>query len=202
MSRKKPSKPMTAAQREAERRAQEERRVAIAARRAERRELESRGITVYVDPRDQTITGRVRLNCFNALLVAGGPEFKAVEWLEALLRTASGENTQERRPDHIRASADGAPGQGITADMIEASETLAAVEENLYPAALRLLFGLLKPDAALSNNWRSVVQAATGETNPQAQGAVVRAAAANLQWVRQNIDRLQRERRDRRRMAA
>lgn len=191
--RRKPHDPAEAARRAAER----------AENAAEIARLKAQpGVTVNVDPRTGKLVGALRMNCFAALLPADGPEIKAVDWLETILRTAQGENAQERRPDHIRAPTEGAPGQNITADMIAASEILCAVEENLYPAAMRLLFGLLRPDAALDGNWRQVVKAATGETNPQAQGAVVRASAANLLWIVQNIDRLVMERTRRRREAA
>ena len=143
-----------------------------------------------------------RLDCFDRLLKDQPHEREAINWLETLIRTANGENGGERRPDFIRASVEGAPGQNVSQAMIDAGEELAAVEGNLYPGCARLLFGLLRPDAALKDNWRAVVQSATSETNEAAQGAMVRAAAANLLWIRQNVDRLTRDRRERRRMAA
>ena len=170
----------------------------IIARRAERREMESRGITVNVDERTEEITGAWRPDCFSTLLKRQPDEHGAVLWLEALIRTANGEITQERTPGHIRGSVEGAPGQNVSQVMIDASVELAAVEESLYPACARLLFGLLLPDAALESRWRDVVRKHTGETNAQAQGAMVRASAANLLWVQQNIGRLARDRKERR----
>lgn len=167
----------------------------IMARRAERREMEARGITVNTDARTEEITAAWRSDCFNTLLKRQSAEYAAVVWLETLMREASGENTQERRPDFIRATAEGAPGQNVSQAMIDASRELEAVESYLPPVAKRTLFGLLKPDAALDRNWREAVRKATGETNPQAQGAAVRSAAASLLWVQQNIGRLARDQR-------
>lgn len=170
---------------------------AKAERLAENKAMEERGLTVVADAMGfrSSVT---RHDCFTLLLKDRVPSHKAVGWLETLIRTAAGENGQERRPDFIRATTDGAPGQNITADMIAASEVLTVVEENLRPWEARLLFELLRPDAALLTRWRDAVARLTGETNPQAQGAAVRAAAASLAWVRENIERLQRERRSRR----
>lgn len=153
-----------------------------------------------IDQRTGKLVGAWRMNCFN-LLLKDKAQGSAVAWLETLIRTANGENSQERRPDFIRSSSEGAPGQNITQAMIAASEELATVEASLYPACARLLFGLLKPDASQEDNWRDVVKTSTGETNPHAQAAMVRAAAANLLWVQDNISRLMRDRRERR-MAA
>lgn len=154
------------------------------------------------DPRTGKLVGAKRLTCFPSLLPSPSLELAAIDWLDELIRAANGENGGERSPGYISGSCEGAPGQNISSAMIAAGETLQAVESALYPACARLLFGLMKPDAATEHNWRSVVQSATGETNPQAQGAMVRAAAANLLWVQQNIDRLVSERVRRRREAA
>lgn len=160
------------------------------------------GTTVNVDSRTGKLLGAIRHNCFSALLPAGGCEIKAVDWLETILRTAQGENTPERRPDHIRASTEGAPGQNVTADMIAASWVLEALETNMAPCDIRMLFALLKPDEALLTRWRKVVEQCTGETNPQAQGARVRGAASSLAHVRTIVDRLVWALREQRRMAA
>jgi hypothetical protein len=157
---------------------------------------------VNVDPRTGKLVGAIRLNCFAALLPAGGSEIQAVDWLDTVIRTAQGENTPERRPDHIRASVEGAPGQNITADMIAAGAILEAIETAMTPCDVRMLFALLKPDASLITRWRAVVQQCTGEVNGQAQGARVRAAAASLAHVRTIVDRLVSVKREQRRLAA
>ena len=160
------------------------------------------GTTVNVDSRTGRLVGAIRMNCFAALLTAGGAEIRAVDWLEELIRTASGDNTPERRPDHIRASVEGAPGQNITADMIAAGAILEAIEGAMAPCDIRMLFALLKPDASLITRWRAVVQQCTGEVNGQAQGARVRGAAASLAHVRTIVDKLVTVKREQRRMAA
>jgi hypothetical protein len=190
--RNKPSKPMTAAERKAE---DERKRLEMAERKVEIADLRARGLDVREGP-GYTILSVRRLNCFN-LLIKEAHIKAAVEWLDVTLRTATGENTPERKPDYIRGSSEGAPGQNITQDMIDAGEVLACVEMNMNPREVRMLFGLLKPDNDLLTRWRDVVERCTGETNAHAQGAVVRAACANLVWVMDNMPRLLRERRER-----
>lgn len=181
----------------------------IAARRQEKRNLEARGLVVNADPRTSKILAISRPDCFIQLLrPAKRPgercwmlEYGAVLWLEDLIRTADGENGHERRPDYIRASVEGAPGQNISQAQIDAGAILAVVEEAMPAPQMRLVFELLKPDAALDGNWRPITARYSGEVNPQAQGAAVRAACTSLLWVQDNIERLKRERKDRR-MAA
>lgn len=166
-------------------------------RREEKREMESRGLEVNVDKRTEEILGAWRPDCF-ALLLKGRPdEAHAVQWLEQTIRTATGENAQERG-EFVNRSCEGAPGQAISMAMIEAGETVAVVQEALAPQHARMLFGLLKPDDALLTRWRDVVRRTTGETNPQAQGAAVRAACTSLVWVMRNIGLLTKARRERR----
>lgn len=189
---RKPSDPQEIAARVAERRAND----------AEVARLRASGCEVRVDPKTKQLLGANRPDCFALLLKERTEERKAVDWLEETIRTAQGENTPERRPDFIRSTAEGAPGQNITGDMIEAGEHLVVIEENLRPWEARLLFDLLRPDGALVAKWRATVQLATGATTPQRQGERVRVACESLVWVRANIERLLRERRDRRRLAA
>lgn len=153
---------------------------------------------VNVDKRTGRLTGAWRLNCFNTLLAVGSQEREAVDWLDELVRTANGENGQERRPDFIRASNDGPPGQNISDAMIAASRTLMVVTEALPPPHARMLLELLKPDADLITRWRGVVERSTGETHSHAQGAAVRMACSTLAWIRCNIGKLTREHRERR----
>lgn len=165
-------------------------------RRAERRELESRGLEVNVDGRTEEVLGAWRPDCFR-LLLKDHREMGAVLWLEDLIRTAMGENAQDRSA-FVQRSSEGAPGQNITNAMIQAGEIVRVVQTSMAPQHARMLFELLSPDAALLTRWRQVVQATTGETNPQAQGAAVRAACASLAWVRNNIEPLRQAWRDRR----
>lgn len=161
---------------------------AIAERRAMKRDYQARGLEVNVDRRNEEILGVWRPDCFTLLLRDRPHEIGAVMWLERLIRAASGENGRERRPDFIRASTEGAPGQNITQEMIDADSTLRVVVAGLRPWEARLLFGLLRPDDALLTRWRPVVQSVTGEVNPQAQGARVRAACEGLLFVRRQIE--------------
>jgi hypothetical protein len=142
-------------------------------------------VVVNKDPRTKELLSAVRLDCFILLLKdpAHMEARQAVDWLETLLRNAAGENTQDRRPDHIRGSIEGAPGQNVSDAMIAASRELQVVEANLRPWEARLLFDLLRPDAARVGRWREVVKRVTGETHSNSQGTAVRLAAQNLQWV-------------------
>lgn len=190
--RKKPYDPAAAARHKAEREANAQ----------EVNRLRAQPSTaVNVDKTTGRLTGAWRLNCFNTLLPQKGQERAAIDWLEELVRTANGENSQERRPDFVRASTEGAPGQNITDGMIAASFRLSVVLENMAPAHGRMLMELLKPDADLITRWRAVVQSSTGETHSHAQAATVRAACTSLVWVRDNIGRLERAHRETRRAA-
>lgn len=111
--------------------------------------------------------------------------FTAVRAYENALRTAEGANTPERRPDHIRASTEGAPGQNISQAAIDASRYVEFVDRKLSSRDLKLLTALLDPQAGSSVHWRSTVQAVTTETNEAAQTARVRAMAENVADIRQ-----------------
>lgn len=157
---------------------------------------------VNVDKRTGRLTGAWRLNCFNTLLTAGGREREAIAWLEETVRTANGENAEERRPDHVRSSGTGAPGQAITDAMIAASLDVEIVGLSMRPAQWRMILALLQPDADLITRWRSVVERHTNETDPRAQAARVREACAHLAWVWDRMPTLRREFHDRRALAA
>lgn len=195
MSRKKKTKPFDPAAAERHRAEREENRQEVARLRAQP------STAVNVDPRTGRLTGAWRMNCFNALLPAKSLERAAVDWLDDLVRTANGENTVDRRPDHIRASTEGAPGQNISDAMIRAGRTLAVALDALPPAHARMLMELLKPDADLMTRWRVVVQQTTGETHSHAQGAAVRAACTTLVWIKDNIGRLEKSWQDRKNAA-
>lgn len=177
--RKKPTDPQDAARhrREREDNRQEVERLSV-----------QEGVALNLEPRTKRLLSARRLDCFALLLKdeAYAEARSAVNWLEELIRDASGENTQERRPDFIRASCEGAPGQNVTQRMIEASRTLEVVEASLRPWEARLLFELLRPDEALLTRWRDVVKRVTMATTPQRQGERVIVACESLMWVRQN----------------
>lgn len=185
--RKKPYDPGAAARHKAER---QENAAEVARLRAQP------STAVNVDKRTGRLTGAWRLNCFNTLLDQNGAERAAVDWLDGLVRTANGENGQERRPDFVRSTTEGAPGQNITDAMIQASFRLEMVLANMAPAHGRMLMELLKPDADLITRWRAVVERSTGETHPQAQAGAVRAACTAVAFIRDNIGRLERAHRE------
>lgn len=192
--RKKPTDPQDAARhrREREDNRQEVERLSV-----------QEGVALNLEPRTKRLLSARRLDCFALLLKddAHAEARSAVNWLEELIRDASGENTQERRPDFIRASCEGAPGQNVTQRMIEASRTLEVVEASLRPWEARLLFELLRPDEALLTRWRDVVKRVTRANNPQAQGERVRSACESLLWVRENAAELMKARREMREAA-
>jgi hypothetical protein len=187
--RKKPTDPQDAAR---HRREREENRQEV-----ERLSAQD-GVALNLEPRTKRLLSARRLDCFAVLLKddAHAEARSAVNWLEELIRDASGENAQERRPDFIRASCDGAPGQNITQRMIEASRTLEVVEASLRPWEARLLFELLRPDEALLTRWREVVKRVTTATTPQRQGERVVVACESLMWVRQNAVALVKQRQE------
>ncbi|MBB4799675.1 hypothetical protein HNP32_003435 [Brevundimonas bullata] len=187
--RKKPTDPQDAARhrREREENRQEVERLSV-----------QEGVALNLEPRTKRLLSARRLDCFALLLKddAHAEARSAVNWLEELIRDASGENTQERRPDFIRASCEGAPGQNVTQRMIEASRTLEVVEASLRPWEARLLFELLRPDEALITRWRDVVKRVTTATTPQRQGERVIVACESLMWVRQNAVALVKQRQE------
>lgn len=187
MSRKKRAKPFDPAAAERLRKDRQENADNISAIRAQP------STAVNVCTKTGRLTGAWRLNCFNTLLSPGGLERQAIDWLDDLIRTANGENGGDRRPDHIRASSEGAPGQNISDDMIKAGRRLQVVTEALPPQHARMLFELLKPDADLITRWRGVVERCTGETHSHAQGAAVRSACTALVWIKDTIGRLERD---------
>jgi len=112
MARRKPSKPREII-------TPEER----AANRMEANRLKAVGAEVTTDLAGRIVRAR-RIDVFQLLHERGAlpqESFNAIRDHEADMATALGFNTPERRPDHIRASVEGAPGQNITQAMIEAS---------------------------------------------------------------------------------
>lgn len=179
-------------ERKAEQRRQAEARIARAeaekaAKQAANASLRVQGAKIVENAAGDMIGG-FRRDCFTMLLKDMPQEANAVRWLEALMRDASGENGIERRPDFIRASSEGAPGQTVSQVMIDASRHLEIVRAGLRPWEWKLLSTLLAPDAALITRWRPAVQAITGEANPHAQGSRVRSACEGLRFVREEIE--------------
>lgn len=185
----------------------------LRARRAEAARLKAQGAIVKSDKRTGKITNATRYDVF-AMLASrrGKPDvegqlgkpalesrsYDAFRDHEATLHIALGHNTPERRPDYIRASAPGAPGQNINQAMIEASEIVAETGRRLGPVDSALLDALMQPGAALLTRWRAVVQHYTGEDRAECQASRIRALGSNLTHARKvalEVTQLDRERR-------
>ena len=131
-----------------------------------------------------------RIDVFQLLLERGAlpvEAFDAVRAYEDDVATAMGFNTPERRPDHIRASVEGAPGQNVTQAMIEASRRVEWVDRAMTTRDLRLLKALLHENDANRERWRGTVAAITGENRDEAHAVAIRATCANLADVRRRF---------------
>ena len=111
--------------------------------------------------------------------------FDAVRKYEEALDTAMGHNTPERRPDHIRASVEGAPGQSVSQEQIKASRRIRWIEDRLPRNDMKLLTTLRMNIPA---QWRHVVQMVTGETNDDCHASRIRAMAQNLRDAHASCD--------------
>jgi hypothetical protein len=171
----------------------ERRRIETAAARREAFRLESTGAEAKVceekddDGKTRIIVRARRIDVFQLLHERGAlpqDSFNAVRDHEADVATAQGFNTPERRPDHIRASVEGAPGQNITQAMIEASRMVQWVESMLTTRDALLLKALLHENDANCGRWRGTVERITGESRDDAHAVAIRYMAANLKDVR------------------
>lgn len=162
----------------------EARRIALAAARREAHRIRSTGAEVRIEERE--VEGKrekvfevhgARKDAFQLLLERRAIEqaaFDAIRRYETDVGMALGHNTPERRPDYIRASTEGAPGQGISQAMILASRRVKWIEDRLTDRQLRMLKALSINVAA---QWRAIVQTHTGETHDVAHAVAVRAMA-------------------------
>lgn len=115
--------------------------------------------------------------------------FDAVRAYEHDVSVALGHTTPERRPDHIRGSETGAPGQNISQAQVEASRRMQWVRDRLPPRDFRLLEHLLINGSAHKGQWRKTVEVITGERMDHAQTAAVRLMADNVRDIRQAMPR-------------
>ena len=162
-----------------------------AANRMEANRLKAVGAEVTTDLAGRIVRAR-RVDVFQLLLERGAipqESFNAIRDHETDLATAQGFNTPERRPDHIRASVEGAPGQNITQAMIEASRMIQWVEAMLTTRDALLLKALLHENDANCGRWRGTVQRITGENRDDAHAVAIRCMAANLKDVRDRFGR-------------
>lgn len=172
----------------------ERRRIETAVARKEAMRLESTGAEAkVVEEKDEDGKTRVfvrarRIDVFQLLHERGAlpqDHFNAVRDHEGDMATAMGWNTPERRPDHIRASVEGAPGQNVSQAMIEASRMVQWVETMLPPRDASLLKALLHENDANCGRWRGTVERVTGESRDEAHAVAIRAMCANLKDVRE-----------------
>ena len=171
-------------------------RLEQAAARAERDRLKAQGVdaTVVAEPDENKVkrwvTKGQRKDVFRVLLdrrAIDQAAFDAIRRYEEDLDTSMGHNSPERRPDHIRASVEGAPGQNVSQAMVLASHRARWVKGRLSASDMRLLETLR---LNLPAHWRNVVQMVTGETSDKAQASRVRAMAGNVHDAHTAFDRL------------
>jgi hypothetical protein len=167
----------------------------IAARRAERAAMDAEAarlelqpdVQVTRDPRTREITNARRLDVFALLLSRKALDKDAHDAFrdhEETVHVAAGWATPERRPDHIRASTEGAPGQNVSQGMIEASRMVKATFDRLSPPEAALLDALMTLGASGLTQWRSTVQRLTGENNDHGQASRIRSLGENLIYAR------------------
>lgn len=169
----KPASPEEIAQRARERREA----------KAEAERLTAQGVDVRMDAQTGKIARATRLDVFDLLLSRNALDrdaYDAFRGHERDLHVALGVETPERRPDHIRADAEGAPGQNISQRMIDAGEVVALTEKRLGSRDRALLNAMMQPGAVALTRWRTIVQQHTGETRDECQAAMIRYLGANL----------------------
>ncbi|MBD3831882.1 MAG: hypothetical protein IE910_00805 [Brevundimonas sp.] len=164
-------------------------------RRAEAARLKAQGAEVNADKRTGEILGAWRQDVFtimrsrkgkpSAEYPKGKPSlsqraYEAFRAHETDIQLAAGASGGERRPDFIRATTDGAPGQNITQEAIDAATRVKKTLQHLCPSDARLLSILMSGEKALAKNWRATVEAETGETADEGQTARIRALGENL----------------------
>ncbi len=171
-------------------------RLEQAAARAERDRLKGQGIDALVvaewdeNKVKHWVAKGNRKDVFRVLLDRRAIDqnaFDAIRRYEEALDTSMGHNSPERRPDFIRASADGAPGQNISQAMILASHRARWVRDRLSATDMRLLDTLRMNAPA---HWHQIVQMVTGEVNDDAHAPRVRAMAENVRDAMASFERL------------
>lgn len=165
-----------------------------AANRMEATRLKAIGAEVTTDLAGRIIRAR-RIDVFQLLLERGAlpqSSFDAVRAYETDIATARGLNTPERRPDHIRATQSGPPGQNIGDLQVEAYDRIQWVETMLTTRDAALLKALLHENDANCGRWRGTVERITGESRDEGHTVAVRAMCANLKDV---VERFPSERR-------
>lgn len=174
----------------------ETRRAETAAARLEAQRLTNTGAEARIveeknDKGEVKVVVRARrIDAFQLLLERNAlpqASFDAVRAHETDLATSLGFNTPERRPDHIRATCEGAPGQNVSQFMIEASRMVRWVETMLTTRDWRLLTALLHENDGNVGRWHETVARITGEARDESHAVAVRCMAANLKDVRERF---------------
>lgn len=136
---------------------------------------------INAEPKDREHEARARRqDAFDALregMVKGA--YDAARRLERDIITARGEHDQGRHLERVDNDHAG----DRTDAMVEASRRVEKILARVGPRDAWLLSELISPSVQTrlsATNWRGIVAYITGEENPHAQGAVVRAACANL----------------------
>lgn len=167
----------------------------IRQRRSEIARLRAQGADVNVDKRTSEILGAWRRDVFTILrnrhgkptdgFPKGRPAlsqraYEAFRGHETDIHLSEGASGGDRRPDFIRATCEGAPGQNVTQDAIDAAGRVKKTLMGLSPTDARLLTALMTGEKALARNWRLTVETETGETADESQAARIRALGENL----------------------
>lgn len=173
--------------------------VNLRASRAEAARLKAQGGEVNIDKTTGLIAAAWRKDVFTVLRAKRGKpchgwpkgrpalserSHDAFRAHEADLHLSAGAAGAERRPDYIRASADGPPGQAVSAVALDAGRRVRETTKRLSPPDAGLLSALMAGDAALARNWRATVEAQTGEAGEEGQTARIRSLGDNLHWAR------------------
>ena len=167
--------------------------------RAEAARIKAQGGVVNIDKATGLIVGAWRKDVFTILRgkrgkpsadwpngkpALSGRAHDAFRAHEADLHMSAGAAGGERRPDYIRASADGPPGQNVTKEALDAGQRVRKTATKLLPPDASLLAALMAGDAALADNWRDTVKRQTGETGEECQTSRIRSLGENLHWAR------------------
>lgn len=171
----------------------------LRASRAEAARLKAQGAEVNIDKTTGLIAAAWRKDVFTVLRAKRGkpcpgwPKGRpalserchdAFRAHEADLHLSAGAAGAERRPDYIRSSTDGPPGQAVSAEALDAGRRVRETTKRLLPPDAGLLSALMAGDAALAANWRATVEAQTGEASDEGQTARIRSLGDNLHWAR------------------
>lgn len=143
---------------------------------------------VHLVRREKRVVSAQRRDPFDLLLAGGGLSVDQHKAAHRLLKDCCdrmGVKTEDARPwsgaaDKVDGRT-GAPELVTDATLSAASRVTAALIQ-VGPASARLLRALLAPllSAGHVEDWRAIVQSATGETERHAQAAVVRMACEGL----------------------